>query len=127
MSIQLFDEDRFRAQVDAALEQSRKVLDNTKVRQCAFFFSPSLNPQRAAHQNPTYAADVPHKYDDKYLLSEFLCNTALAAQLNCLELLGLDAKKLQTIKEWSATRSVTLRLHAEESCTFLRKTKREVR
>jgi hypothetical protein len=102
-----FDEERFRRQVDAALEQSRKVLDITK--------------------NPTYPADVAHQYDDKYLLSEFLCNTALAAQLNCLEQLGLDAGKLKTVKAWSEKRSVTLRLKAQETCTFLRETTREVR
>lgn len=76
-------------------------------------------------KNPTYPADVPHQYDDKYLLSEFLCNTALAAQLNCLEQLGLDGKKLKQLKDWSASRSVTLRVKAEEKCVFLRETTRE--
>src|SRR5690348_12643252 len=103
--MQSFDEVRFRRQVDAALVQSKKVLENTK--------------------NPTYPADVPHQYDDKYLLSEFLCNAALAAQLNCLEHLGLDAKKLKTLKDWSETRSVTVRVKAEERCVFLREVKRE--
>jgi hypothetical protein len=93
--MQAYDEVRFRRQVDAAIEQSKKVLDNTKVFR---LLGPVLGCLTRCRQNPIYAADVPHQYEDKYLLSEFLCNTALAAQLNCLEQLGVDAKKLKQLK-----------------------------
>lgn len=101
-----FSEYRFRAQVDAALAAIRTVLDTTR--------------------NPQYPADVAHAYTDKYLLAEFLTNTALAADLNVLEAAGLSAAQLARLKEWSASRSVTLRLRGLETCTFDKKVVREV-
>lgn len=96
--IEGFDESRFERQVDAALERVRTILDTSR--------------------HPTYPADVAHKYDDKYMLVDFLTNTALATQLTCLELLGLDLKALQQMKKWSTTRTVTLRLKAEYISPF---------
>ncbi len=62
----------------------------------------------------------------QYLLAEFLTNTAAAAELNVLELLGLDIKGLKTLREWaSKNRSVTLRFKAEERCDFDREVTRE--
>lgn len=101
-----FDETRFKRQVDAALTRVRTILDTTR--------------------QPQYAEDVQHKYDDKYMLAEFMTNAALAAQLNTLELLGLNAKSLQELKEWSDSRSVTLRFASEETCTFDRMVEKEV-
>ena len=49
----------------------------------------------------------------------------MAAQVNVLEMLGVNPKTLKTIKEWSTERSVTLRLKAEEKCAFDRKEQRE--
>lgn len=106
MSLQAFDESRFRRQVDAALQRIRTVLDITR--------------------SPQYPADVPHAYDDKYGLAEFLTNTAIAAELNNLDLLGVTDKHLTTMKKWVQTRSVTLRLKSEERCTFVREATREV-
>ena len=63
---------------------------------------------------------------DKYLLAEFLTNTCLAAELNCLELLGLDAAKLKQLRAWAADRSVTLRLSLSETCTFNREQSRDI-
>ncbi len=68
---------------------------------------------------------MPHRYEDKYWLAEFLTKTGLVAQLQCLEQLGINAKSLRQIKEWSRERSVTLRLKAEEKCVFDREEKRE--
>ena len=56
--MQSYQEQRFQQQVQAALKQVATVLENNR--------------------NPRVAADVPHKYDDKYLLGEFLTNIALA-------------------------------------------------
>eukprot|EP01043_Picozoa_sp_COSAG02_P035900 COSAG02_NODE_2599_length_8448_cov_229.846568_4_plen_887_part_00 len=94
-----FDEHAFRRQVDQGLKTVRRVLENTRC--------------------PTYAADSDHAYDDKYALSEFLANSALAAQINVLERMGVDAEKLRKLKEMAATHSVTLRFQSKETCTFL--------
>jgi hypothetical protein len=104
--MQSFEEQRFRRQVDTALQRVRTILDNTRA--------------------PQYPADVAHSYDDKYGLSEFLTNTAIAAQINCLEILGVNDKSLQQLKHWAETRSVTLRLKSEESCVFVREATRKV-
>ena len=93
-----FDEYQFRRQVDQGLETVRRVLENTR--------------------SPTYAADSDHAYGDKYALSEFLANSALAAQINVLERMGVDAEKLRRLKEMSAKRSVTLRFQSKETCAF---------
>eukprot|EP00005_Dracoamoeba_jomungandri_P006054 CAMPEP_0174261706 /NCGR_PEP_ID=MMETSP0439-20130205/11890_1 /TAXON_ID=0 /ORGANISM="Stereomyxa ramosa, Strain Chinc5" /LENGTH=167 /DNA_ID=CAMNT_0015346239 /DNA_START=36 /DNA_END=536 /DNA_ORIENTATION=+ len=97
-SLASFDEARFRRQVDAALAQIKTILENAR--------------------NPKYPADVDHKYEDKYLLASFLTNTAFASQLTCLHMLGLSADDLETLVEWSSSRSVTLCLTAEERCKF---------
>ena len=92
-----FNEDLFRQKIDQALVVVKTVLDNTK--------------------HPQQASAVDHSYSDKYLLSEFLTNTALAANLCCLEQLGLTDSKLKKLLKWSESRSVTLRLKAEENST----------
>ena len=68
---------------------------------------------------PTLAeAGSNHTYDDKYLLSEFLTNAAMAAQLNVLEQMGLDSAKLAELQEISTTQSVTLRFALKHTCAF---------
>ena len=101
-----YSESRFRSQVDSALKSVRTVLENTR--------------------RPQYPADVPHQYDDKYSLAEFVTNTALASQLNCLEALGLEEKGLRQLLKWAQTRSVTLRLKSEERCNYDREETRKV-
>jgi hypothetical protein len=101
-----YREHELEAKVDAALQRIRTVLDNTK--------------------NPRSAADVPHRYDDKYLLAEVLTRVAAASLLQCLEVVGLNASHLSTMREWARTRSVTLRLAAHEDCGFLREESRQV-
>jgi len=77
-------------------------------------------------REPNYADEVFHKYNDKYTLVDFMTNTTLAAILNCLEGMGVTPKILATLKEWSTSRSVTLRLKAAQTCSFNRKEEREV-
>ena len=101
-----YSETRLRADVDKALLGIRTVLDNTK--------------------NPQYPADVPHRYDDKYLLAELLTRTAVAAVLQGLHGLGLSGDTRQQMVAWARQRSVTLRLSAMETCTFLREESRKV-
>jgi len=102
----LFEESMFRGQVDRALAEMKTVLDNER--------------------RPTYAADVQHTYDDKYLLAEFLTNSASAGLLNCLDFLGLTEKQAKQLQQWASDRSVTLEFTSEERCTFDRKATRKV-
>jgi hypothetical protein len=104
--MQSFDEARFKQQVSAALTRIRTVLDVAR--------------------SPQYPADVPHRYEDKYGLAEFLTKTGIAAQLNALEQFGVTDKHLQTLKSWAQTRSVQLRFKSEEKCTFVREATRKV-
>ena len=55
--------------IDAALARIRTLLDNTR--------------------HPTIPADVPHAYDDKYRLVEFVTRASVAGVLSCLEAAGL--------------------------------------
>mmetsp|Transcript_4902 Transcript_4902/g.13764 ORF Transcript_4902/g.13764 Transcript_4902/m.13764 type:complete len:922 (+) Transcript_4902:140-2905(+) len=96
----------FRERVEVALKEVRKVLENNK--------------------NPVLPEDVQHTYSDKYLFAEYLTNTAIGAQLNVLEVLGLTSKDFSQLKEWAASRSVTLCLTAEERCKFDREETRKV-
>jgi hypothetical protein len=41
---------------------------------------------------------MPHYYEDKYLLVEYMTNVALVAHLNCLQMLGLH--DLESLKRW---------------------------
>lgn len=65
---------------------------------------------------PQLPEQVSHKYDDKYFLAEFLTNTALAAQMNCLESLGLGKAGLVALKESSNHRAITLRFESTQTC-----------
>ena len=69
-------------------------------------------------------ADVHHTYGDKYNLAEWLTNLSLAAELNCLDMLGLEQTRLATLRGWAATQNVTLRLQSEERCSFSREEER---
>lgn len=91
---------RFEAKLQRALEQVRLVLDHNKV--------------------PRLAADVHHRYEDKYLLVEGATNAAAASQLNCLAALGLSSDQVQQLREWAKTSAVSLRFYSDERCTFLR-------
>eukprot|EP01127_Copromyxa_protea_P017504 TRINITY_DN533_c0_g2_i1.p1 TRINITY_DN533_c0_g2~~TRINITY_DN533_c0_g2_i1.p1 ORF type:complete len:999 (-),score=241.59 TRINITY_DN533_c0_g2_i1:48-3044(-) len=100
-----YSESKFRKKVQSALTAVNRILHVSR--------------------HPSYPADLDHQYDDKYLLAEFVTNVALAAALNCLELLGLDEKGLAEVTRWAQDRSVTLRLTAQETCTFKKKKERK--
>jgi hypothetical protein len=104
--MQSYDEARFRAGVEGAMRAVRTILDNTK--------------------NPQYPADVPHRYNDKYLLAEFLTRTGVAAVFQALQTAGLSADNLPQLIGWAKNRTVTLRLNATETCTFLREESKKV-
>eukprot|EP01062_Namystynia_karyoxenos_P072269 TRINITY_DN682_c0_g1_i2.p1 TRINITY_DN682_c0_g1~~TRINITY_DN682_c0_g1_i2.p1 ORF type:complete len:935 (+),score=402.88 TRINITY_DN682_c0_g1_i2:116-2806(+) len=102
-----YDEGNFRRQLDAALEQVKKVLD--------------------ASRNPRHPSAVSHEYDDKYYLAEVATRTAAAAQLNALA--SFDPaweRHLQHMQEWAKTRVVTLAFSSVTKCKFVRTTTRKV-
>lgn len=104
--MQDFNEDAFKQRVNAALQKVKTILEN--------------------HRHPQYPADVPHQYEDKYLLAEFVATNTIASLMHALSALGVTEKHLAQMKEWSKKRSVTIRLRAEENCKFVRKATREV-
>jgi hypothetical protein len=84
----------FKARVDAALSTVRTILDNSK--------------------QVSYPSEVSHTYEDKYLLVEFLVNSAIAATFNSLFALGLREEGCERLFEWAKTRSVSLRWKSED-------------
>eukprot|EP01062_Namystynia_karyoxenos_P084370 TRINITY_DN990_c0_g2_i1.p1 TRINITY_DN990_c0_g2~~TRINITY_DN990_c0_g2_i1.p1 ORF type:complete len:933 (+),score=299.99 TRINITY_DN990_c0_g2_i1:85-2799(+) len=100
-------EEHFRRQLDRALAVTRKVLDTAR--------------------HPCHPADVPHQYDDKYLLAEISTRAAVAAVLNVLRFADPEwGSHAQRIAAWAETRTVSLSLSSRTRCSFLRTVKREV-
>lgn len=96
----------FKAGIDHALEEVKKVLENNR--------------------NPLPPSEVAHSYDDKYVLVESTINTFLSSLVNCLQPLGLQQEHLAQLRSWAAAgKSVQLSLEATEECIFLRKEKRK--
>ena len=107
MQMQSFQEHEFRRKVDSALHSVKRVLDTTRA--------------------PILPEACPHEYGDKYKLAEFLTNTAIAAELNCLELLGVDAAALAQLKKMiGEDKAVTLRYSCTETCEYSREQTREI-
>src|SRR4051794_7529412 len=106
MALVPYSEAQFRARVDGALNRVKTLLENTR--------------------SPQYPADLAHKYDEKYLLSDSMTNSAIAGLFFVLESLGLTKDQLSQMKEWAQTRSVSLRLKVDLKCTFAPKVEREV-
>eukprot|EP01103_Thecamoeba_quadrilineata_P014453 TRINITY_DN431_c1_g1_i2.p1 TRINITY_DN431_c1_g1~~TRINITY_DN431_c1_g1_i2.p1 ORF type:complete len:1062 (-),score=263.50 TRINITY_DN431_c1_g1_i2:57-3242(-) len=104
--MQEFNEAQFLRQLDTALDKIRTILDNTR--------------------NPQFASNVSHSYHDKFLLANFLTNSALAAILNSLQLIGFNDSNVKQLKNWAETRTVTLRLSGDEKCTYEREATRVV-
>ncbi|KAJ3144159.1 hypothetical protein HDU89_008943 [Geranomyces variabilis] len=80
-------------------------------------------------RNPCHPGTVPHSYDDKYHLAEFLTNAALNARLICLDLLGWNDAARMLAQEWIATSpqqrtAVLLHFESDQRCKFLRHTER---
>jgi len=72
-------------------------------------------------RTPRYAEEEDHVYEDKFGLAEFLTNSAIAAQVNAYERMGIDEEKLSKLANYvhNEKRAVTLRFALEENCTFL--------
>ena len=72
------------------------------------------------------APNVEHRYEDLFLLSEFLVNMTLASQLGSFGAAGLTTDHILTAQSWLANGAhVTIRFRTEEQCNFLRKEEHE--
>lgn len=99
-------EDEFKYRLDSAMKRIRLLLDNTR--------------------NPRLPADVPHQYEDKYRLAEWVASVSVASWIQCLEVIGMSADQLTQLREWAKTRAVSLRFAAQEDCRFVREETRKV-
>ena len=95
-----FEESRFKQRIQAAAGHVKSILETTR--------------------NPALAGEVSHSYEDKFALAESITYAATQALLNALELVQIDTEKLKKLKDWSNSRSVSLRLRVEETCEFVR-------
>lgn len=95
-----FDAVRLQQQVESARSTVQRMLNSTKY--------------------PTFPTDVPHVYEDKYLLAEFLTNTEITAQLNTLKALGLSQFSLRALSDWTSdpSRNVSLWFDGTKYCTL---------
>jgi len=100
--------DVFRHRLSNALEELKKVL--------------------AVEKNPQYPGDVPHKYDDKYLLAEMATRAAMMAQLNVLNVItnGKLADQMDTLSTSARSSVVTLQFNIEEKCEFAKTVEKEI-
>jgi len=98
--------EQFHAKLERAMERVRLVLHTNRA--------------------PCFAADVHHKYQDKYMLAESMTNAALASQTNALASLGLTCDQIEQMRTWAQTSAVSLRFQSEERCAFVREESREV-
>ena len=71
-------------------------------------------------KHPILAADCHHKYDDKYLLAEYLVNTALVSMFDStLSTLNLSSEVLAKLKEWCNTQTVYLSCEIQQGSSYL--------
>ena len=108
MSYNNYNDHVFRNKLDICLEKIKLLLEANK--------SNLIQP----------ANDVEHRYEDKYLLANYLTNITLSSILNTFSHLGLTSQVLQTLQEWSKQKEVSIRFEAIEKCEFVKETKREV-
>ena len=103
---QNFDEYIFRKRVEKCLDQTRLLLHQTKYL--------------------TTCEDVPHQYNDKYLVAEYLTNSAISCFSKSLIRLGLAEADLTKLVSWACSQDVSLRLEVSEQCAFIKETQRDV-
>lgn len=100
-----FNKNLFETRIDKALIKIRKILDINKF---------PLLP----------ISQVNHKYDDKFILNEFLVNIALSSNTISFENIGM--KNLDLLINWSKDNIVTLRFKSEETCNYVRMDSKEI-
>ena len=94
---------QFDNQVKKALETVQTIIDNTK--------------------EPKKFDDIPHVYQDKYLLANFITNATLLSQMKSLELIGLTPELLKKLKTKSQTNTIILSFKTDEKREFIKEHK----
>lgn len=102
----IFDELIFRKRVEKCLDKTRLLLHQTKHL---------VTPQNVAHQ-----------YNDKYLVAEYLTNSAISCFSKSLLRLGLSEDDLTKLVSWACSQEVSLRLEVSKQCAFIKETQRDV-
>jgi hypothetical protein len=69
--------------------------------------------------------NVSHRYEDKYLVAEYLANAGIISYLNCLVKLGVSPDQLGQLLDWASTQSVTLLFKVVDKCEFVKEIKRD--
>jgi hypothetical protein len=100
-----FSEQVFRHKVDNCLSLATQLLDRTK--------------------HLTTPDKVAHRYEDKYLVAEYLVNAAIVSYLNCLGKLGVSEQQLVVLEDWASNQTVTLLFTMTRECEFVREITRE--
>lgn len=95
------NEAMFHRQVETALETTRKLLQTA--REPVHFRS---------------AESVPHAYEDKYLLAEFLTKSATRSTVSLLRHLNATNDDIMNMIEWAKEDSIMLRFTAERRCSL---------
>eukprot|EP01060_Flectonema_neradi_P017872 TRINITY_DN2471_c0_g1_i1.p1 TRINITY_DN2471_c0_g1~~TRINITY_DN2471_c0_g1_i1.p1 ORF type:complete len:805 (+),score=175.58 TRINITY_DN2471_c0_g1_i1:89-2503(+) len=95
----------FHSQLDSALVAVRKSLDVDVV--------------------PKSAEDVPHSYDDKFKLAEYIGEAGTQSIVSLLSRIGMKETESETAKNWVTKdrKTVTLRFSVTSECTFIEKEK----
>ncbi len=106
ISMSNFNEFEFITRLNSALDRARQILANTTNIDCV--------------------ANVPHTYESKFDLAEFITNSALTTLLNIFESMELHTAHLAQLKGWSKDNNIMLNFKSEESCQFLRKVSRDI-
>jgi len=97
----------FREQVGTALNKVRAVLQ--------------------ANHGARLASDVHHRYDDKFLLAEYLVSSAMVSLLHCFSRLGVTSVVLAQLAGWTLDgRAASMEFCVREKCAFLREETWEV-
>jgi hypothetical protein len=69
--------------------------------------------------------NVSHRYEDKYLVAEYLANAGIVSYLNCLVKLGVSPEQLGQLLDWASTQAVTLLFKVVDKCEFVKEIKRD--
>jgi hypothetical protein len=69
--------------------------------------------------------NVSHRYEDKYLVADYLANAGIISYLNCLVKLGVSPEQLGQLLDWASTQSVTLIFKVVDKCEFVKEIKRD--
>eukprot|EP00977_Amphora_coffeiformis_P007906 scaffold1769_cov185-Amphora_coffeaeformis.AAC.5 len=108
MKFQSYDEARFRANVNQALQQVQSILDTTR------------HPQLVD-------TTTDHVYSDKFVLAETITNTTVATLRTALTKLGVTEDQWTQWMEWVENKkTVTLRFQASDGCSLLKENVVEV-